>query len=451
MSEGGLSAPVRHPIPWREDVFYDTQDLDTEIRRVFDICHGCRRCFNLCDSFPRLFDLIDASDTGELDSVASADFKPVVDACTLCDMCFMTKCPYVPPHEFDLDFPHLMLRARAVKARAGGHGFAIRQLTKTDRNGRLAAKIAGLANWASNRANGLTRPLMQAALGVHRDAYLPEFHSPTLAERGAPEVNTDAPAFGRKAVLYATCFANYNSPDIGVAARAVLARNGVETEVVYPGCCGMPQLEQGEIGHVAGNAKTIAAELCPWIEKGYDVISLVPSCSLMLKFEWPLIEPDDANVKILSGATRDIAEYVVGIARAEGLAPGMEALDGGVTVHIACHARAQNMGQKAAELLKLIPDTEVSVIERCSGHGGSWGVLKENFETALKVGKPVARQAAKNKTAYLVSECPLAREHVIQGMERLEEQGPPEFVPATHPIEVMARAYGLSNSGLDKR
>jgi glycerol-3-phosphate dehydrogenase subunit C len=445
MREGSLEAPTRHPIRWQDEDFYDPQKLDAELRRVFDICHGCRRCFNLCDSFPRLFDLIDESETGELDAVDSANFKPVADACTLCDMCFMTKCPYVPPHEFDLDFPHLMVRYRAVEKKQGKVPFTARQLTETDRNGKLAAPVAPLANWATKCGNTLTRPVLESVAGVHRDAHLPEYHGKTFAMRArkeTPEVNRSAPAFGRKAVLYATCFINYNNPDIGAAARSVLARNGVETEVVYPSCCGMPQLEHGDLARVAANARKIAAELKPWIDKGYDVVSLVPSCSLMLKFEWPLIEPEDDNVTALSQATFDVAEYVVDMARKEGLADGLKPLDGGVTMHIACHARAQNMGQKATEMLKLLPDTEVKVIERCSGHGGSWGIMKDNFEVALKVGRPVARQAAENKSAFVVSECPLARDHVVQGMERLDG-GAAAVEPVQHPIELIARAYGV--------
>ena len=443
MSEGSLEAPVRHPVPWQDPAFYDEAKLDEEMRRIFDICHGCRRCFNLCDSFPRLFDLIDESESGELDSVDSKDFKPVVDACTLCDMCFLTKCPYVPPHEFNLDFPHLMLRYRAVENKKGHVPFGAKQLTQTDRNGELASKVAGLANWASKCGNSLTRPLMEGVMGVHREAVLPKFAATPFSERtDVPEVNKDAPAFGRKAVLYATCFANYNNPEIGTAARSILAKNGVETEVVYPRCCGMPQLEQGDIAAVAKSAADTAKDLKPWIEKGYDVIALVPSCALMLKFEWPLIVPDNEDVKNLSAATSDITEYIVDIAKKEGLADGLSALEGGVTVHISCHSRAQNMGQKAAEMLRLIPDTDINVIERCSGHGGSWGIMKENFEVGLKVGKPVARKAADSEAKYVVSECPLARDHIVQGIEKLGN--PVDGIAAVqHPVELIARAYGF--------
>jgi glycerol-3-phosphate dehydrogenase subunit C len=452
-NEGGLGAPVRHAIDWTNPDFFDEQKLDAELRRVFDICHGCRRCFNLCDSFPRLFDLIDESESGELDTVASGDFKPVVDACTLCDMCFMTKCPYVPPHEFNLDFPHLMLRYRAVELKKGGVGFAAKQLTETDRNGRMAGAVAPVANWASATGNGLTRPVLQAVAGVDARVDLPKFHGKTFTARAKaskPAVNAEAPAFGRKAILFATCFVNYNNPGTGEAARAVLAKNGVETEVGYPGCCGMPQLEHGDLARVAEGARRTAAYFAPWIDKGYDVVALTPSCALMLKFEWPLIVPsgDPAHDSVvrLSKATRDISEYVVAIADKEGLAPGLKPLDGGVTLHLACHARAQNLGPKAADMLKRIPDSDVSVIERCSGHGGSWGILKDNFDTALKVGRPVARKALDEGKAYVASECPLAGKHVVQGMKMLDGAAV-KVARSAHPIEIFARAYGIAPEG----
>ncbi len=445
MREGSLEAPVRHPLDWENPSFYDEALLDEELRRVFDICHGCRRCFNLCDSFPRLFDLIDESKTGELDSVASEDFKPIVDACTLCDMCFMTKCPYVPPHEFNLDFPHLMLRYRAVEARKGELDFVDQELAKIDRNGKIATAIAPLANWASDRSNSLTRGLLESTMGLDAEAELPKYASKTFVDQArsnplAP--NKDAPAYGRKAVIYATCFNNYNDTDVGVAARAVLAKNGVETEVVHPHCCGMPMLEQGNIAEVAKSAAIVSAALKPYIEKGYDVIALVPSCALMLKFEWPLIVPKNEDVKLLARSTFDLSEYIVDIAKKNGLAPGLQPVAGGVSLHISCHSRAQNMGQKAAEMLQLLPEADVKVIERCSGHGGSWGFKKKNFETALKVGKPVARQAKDAAKSFVTSECPLAGVHISQGIEKLGGDAPkPEMV--RHPIQIFARAYGL--------
>jgi glycerol-3-phosphate dehydrogenase subunit C len=305
--------------------------------------------------------------------------------------------------------------------------------------------VSPLVNWATARDNKLAGPLVRDAAGLHPDAELPKYAShklETLAAAYVPSVNGEAPAFGRKAVIYSTCFANYNNPEIGMDTRAVLARNGVETEMVYPACCGMPMLEQGRIADVAANARKVAAELGPWIDKGYDVIALVPSCALMVKFEWPLIEPDDVAVTKLSKATFDISEYVVDIAKKEGLAPGLAETPELMTVHMACHARAQNMGQKAAEMLRLVPKAEVKVIERCSGHGGAWGFKKDHFDIAMKVGRPVARQAAAAGGGYVMSECPLAGVHIAQGMERVASDAPkPKLV--THPIQILARAYGV--------
>lgn len=445
MREGSLDAPTRHVIPWESPEFADKAKAEAEMRRIFDICHTCRRCFNLCSAFPRLFDLIDNSSTGELDAVSNSDFAKVAEACTLCDMCFMTKCPYVPPHSFDVDFPHVILRYRAALFKERAVPRRRRELAKTDRNGRLARPVAALANWASNRRNRLARLLLERFFEIDRGAELPPYHRRTFearAKASEPPRDPSAPAAGRKAVLFATCFVNYNNPGIGEASRAVLAKNGVETVVLYPSCCGMPQLEEGDLDSVARSARKVAAALGPYIDQGYDIIALVPSCALMLKFEWPLLVPEKP-VEKLARATFDISEYVVGIAAKEGLVPPPSGLDGGVTLHIACHARAQNMGQKAAEMLRLLPDTEISVIERCSGHGGTWGVLKENFATALKIGRPVARQAAANGKPILASECPLAGMHILQGMEAFAEA---KALPARalHPIELLARAYGLA-------
>jgi len=445
MREGSLEAPTRHAIDWQNPAYYDEAKLDAELRRAFDICHGCRRCFNLCDSFPRLFDLVDASPTGELDRVESSTFKSVVDACTLCDLCFMTKCPYVPPHAFDLDFPHLMLRYRAVEARKGKASMLDKELARTDRNGRLASLVAPLANAATAKESTLARRMLSAVAGFDPRAELPRYAGTPLtrqAQANAPELNRAAPGMGRKAVLYATCFNNYNDPAVGLAARAVLAHNGVDTEVVHPHCCGMPMLEQGHLAEVAKSAAIVAADLGAWIDKGYDVIALVPSCALMLKFEWPLIVPDNEAVRKLAQATFDLSEYVVDIAKKNGMAPGMQPLAGAIAVHIACHSRAQNMGQKAAEMLKLLPQADVEVIERCSGHGGAWGFKKGNFDSAMKVGRPVARKVADGGKAYVTSECPMAGVHIMQGVDALgSDKAKPQLV--NHPIQLMAMSYGL--------
>ena len=447
--EGSLDAPTRHAIDWRNPDFTDPVKLDAEMRRVFDICHGCRRCFNLCDSFPRLFDMIDASPTEELDGVKSEDFSKVTEACTLCDMCFMTKCPYVPPHPFQLDFPHLLLRHRVAEAKAGKKDFVARQLAEMDRNGKLAVPLAPLVNWGADRNNALTRPAMDAVLHIDKTATLPKFASETFmraAKKNPGTVNTKAPAYGkRKAAIFATCFVNYNKPNTGMAARAVLNHLGVETRAAYPGCCGMPFLEQAEMEKVAAQAKKVSAELCKLIDDGYDIIAPTASCGLMLKFEWALVVPDDENVKRVAKATFDIDEYVVDIAKREGLPTGIKPLSEGVTVHLACHARAQNIGPKAAEMLRLIPETKVDVIERCSGHGGTFGVVKPTHAVAEKVGRPVFRTAAQQANGHIASDCPLAAQHIFQNVSELNAKDGKEMRAREpeHPIQIFARAFGL--------
>jgi glycerol-3-phosphate dehydrogenase subunit C len=447
--EGSLDAPTRHPIDWQNPDFADSAKVDAEMRRVFDICHGCRRCFNLCDSFPRLFDLIDNSPTEELDGVKSEDFTKVTEACTLCDMCFMTKCPYVPPHPFQLDFPHLMLRHRVAEAKAGNKDFTARQLAEMDRNGKMAVPLAPLVNWASQTSNKLTRPAMEAFAHIDKTATLPKFASQTFmrAEKKNPVTpNVAAPAFGkRKAALFATCFVNYNKPDTGLAARAVLNHIGVETKAAYPGCCGMPFLEQAEMEKVAAQARKVSAELVKLIDEGYNIVALTASCGLMLKFEWALIVPDDVNVKRVAQATYDIDEYVVDVAKKEGLPSGLKSLPEGITVHLACHARAQNMGPKAAEMLRLIPETPVDVIERCSGHGGTFGVVTPTHAVAEKVGRPVFRTAAGQARGYIASDCPLAAQHIFQNVQELNAKDGKETraKEPEHPIQIFARAFGL--------
>ncbi len=448
MREGSLEAPTRHPLEWDHPDFYDAEKLDAEMRRVFDICHGCRRCFNLCDSFPKLFDLVDESANGELDTVASADFTDVVDSCTLCDMCFLTKCPYVPPHEYNLDFPHLMLRYRAVEHHQNKNSAIQGQLSQTDRNGKLAGLVAPLSNWATRTDNTVTRPILEKTLGIHREAAIPKFNSQTLVKqaKGSPlEANPKGLAIGKKVVIYATCFGNYNNPNLGLAARAVLAHYGVEVKIEYPGCCGMPMLEQGDLENVAKKAQGVSAALSSFIDEGYEVIALVPSCALMLKQEWPLILPNESSVTKLSQNTYDVCEYIVKLHKEYGSAEGIQPLGENITIHLSCHSRAQNMGQKAVEMLNLIPETSVSFIERCSGHGGSWGMMVDNFDIALKVGKPAAKQAKTLGNRLVLSECPLAGEHLLQGIEKLGQTEAEETIHFTtaHPIEILAKAYGI--------
>ena len=440
--EGSTEAPIRHPIDFENPDFLNPEKLDEEMRRVFDICHGCRRCFNLCDSFPKLFDMIDESKNEDVESLSSSQFKPVVNACTLCDMCFMTKCPYVPPHEFDLDFPHLMLRYRAAQKKLNKLPVVPAQLAQIDRNAKIGVMFSSLINWVSNVKNKFLRKILEIVTGIDKRVKLPVYNSETFTnyfKKNKDIVNIDVLPKNRKVVIYSTCFVNFNKKDTGVAALKVLKKNGVEVQEAYPGCCGMPFLEQADLTKVVEQAKKISKDLLKWVDKGYQVITLTASCGLMLKFEWPLLLPNDENIKKLSKNISDIDEYIVDISQNEGLAEGLEEIDGGVTLHNACHARAQNMGIKARDMLKLIPNIKMDVVERCAGHGGTFGVMKETHDLAIKVGRPTAKQIKSKNNKYMASDCPLAGKHLKQ----LEVDTKIVNDEALHPIELIAKSYRL--------
>ena len=441
-NEGGTLAPKRNPIEFNHPDFSNEKKLDEEMRRVFDICHGCRRCFNLCDSFPKLFDMIDASENEDVESLSSNQFVPVVDACTLCDMCFMTKCPYVPPHEFNLDFPHLMLRYRTLQKKANKLLKIPAQLAKIDRNGKIGVIFSKLINWVSNIKNKFSRKMLELFFGIDSKVKLPKYNSETFTnyfKKNNKNIEIKNLNKDRKVVIYSTCFVNFNKKNTGIAALKVLKKNGIEVQETYPGCCGMPFLEQADLPKVVNQAKEVSKVLLGWVDRGYEVITLTASCGLMLKFEWPLLLPENEDIKRLSKHVKDIDEYIVDIANKEGLAEGLNEIDGGVTVHHACHARAQNMGNKARDMLKLIPNIKIDVVERCAGHGGTFGVMKDTHNLAIKVGRPTARQIKKKNNKYMASDCPLAGKHLKQ----LEIDTNIANDEALHPIELLAKAYKI--------
>jgi len=440
--EGSTKAPIRHPIDFNHPNFLDEEKLDQEMRRVFDICHGCRRCFNLCDSFPKLFDMIDESKNESVEDLSSNQFSPVVDSCTLCDMCFMTKCPYVPPHEFDLDFPHLMLRYRTLQKKQNKLPSVPAQLAKIDRNAKFGITFSWFVNWLLSIKNKLFRQVFELVTGIDKRVILPLYNSETFTKyfkKNNNSVNINTEKKSRKVVIYSTCFVNFNKKDTGIAALKVLKKNGVEVQEAYAGCCGMPFLEQADLPRVVEQAKKVSKDLLKWVNKGYQVITLTASCGLMLKFEWPLLLNDNEDIKKLSKNVSDIDEYIVDISKKEGLVDGLKEIDGGVTVHQACHARAQNMGNKARDMLKLIPNIKIDVVERCAGHGGTFGVMKETHDLALKVGRSTARQIKIKNNKYMASDCPLAGKHLKQ----LELDTNIKNDEALHPIELLAKAYRL--------
>jgi len=442
--EGSLDAPTRHPLDWRNPDFYDAAKLNRELERVFDICHGCRRCVNLCTAFPTLFDLVDESSTMEVDGVDKQDYAKVVDQCYLCDMCYMTKCPYVPPHEWNVDFPHLMLRAKAVKFKRDGARFRDRLLSATDALGKLATipVVVQTVN-AANRMP-LARGVMQGVLGVAKARELPDYarrtFRPSAASSHAQKV-TDGKSTPGKVAIFSTCYVNYNEPGIGHDLLAILEHNTIPYVLVEKEtCCGMPKLELGDLETVAKHKDINIPPLAKLARAGYAILTPVPSCTLMFKQELPLMFPEDAGVKAVEEAMFDPFEYLV-LRSKDGLLKTDFKTDlGKVSYHIPCHSRVQNVGQKTREMLEAIPGTEVNTVERCAGHDGTWGVKTEYFANSMKIGRPVFRLMGETQPDYISSDCPIAGRHIEQGMQTGDDARP---VEKAHPITLVRKAYGI--------
>ena len=442
--EGNLQAPTRHPLDWRAPEFYDEAALHQEQERIFNICHGCRRCVSLCGAFPTLFDLIDNSATMEIDGVAKADYAKVVDQCYLCDLCYMTKCPYVPPHPWNVDFPHVMLRAKAVKFSKGDFTLRDRLLTSTDAVGKLATIPVVVQAVNAANASPPARKVMEKVLGVAADAWLPpyaerRFRSAAPASLGWP-VRDGARTPGKVAV-FANCYINYNEPGIGYDLLKILDHIRVPYALVASeACCGMPKLELGDLTRVEALKDVNIPALASLAKAGYAILTAVPSCTLMFKQELPLLFPDDADVRAVAEAMFDPFEYIVARERDGLLDRTFTRGLGKVSYHVPCHARVQNIGQKTREALEWIPDTSVNTVERCSGHDGTWGVKREFFEGAMKIGEPVFRRMEEFEPDYISSDCPIAARRIEEGIAQSGTERSPR---RAHPLTLLRMAYGI--------
>ena len=438
MREGSLEAPTRHPIDWKSEEYWGREDLLSELERVYDICHGCRRCVSLCDSFPTLFGLVDESDTMEVDGVDKDDYYKVVDQCYLCDLCYMTKCPYVPPHEWNIDFPHLMLRAKAQRFRQEGASLRDKVMTSTDAVGKaMTIPVVDVAANAFNN-NGLFRNALESTFDIHKEAPLPIYHAKTLRRQfknNPVEVKPAGETTG-KVALYATCYGNYNNPHLGEDFVSVFEHNAIQIDLVpKEACCGMPKLELGDLDAVdALKAKNIPV-LARLVDEGYDLIAPVPSCVLMYKQELPLMYPDDAEVQKVKAAFFDPFEYLFLRHKAGELKMDFKMGLGDISYQVACHLRVQNIGIKTRDVLNLVPDTEVHAIERCSGHDGTYAVKKETRDKSLKIARPVVRQVEEKEPKHFASDCPMAAVHIADLTDKVDK--------AEHPMSLLRQAYGL--------
>ena len=440
MREGSLEAPTRHPIEWKTDQYWDKADLEKELERVYDICHGCRRCVSLCDSFPTLFDLVDESATMEVDGVDKADYIKVVDQCYLCDLCYMTKCPYVPPHEWNVDFPHLMLRAKAIKFREQGASLRDRVLTSTDTVFRMTS--IPLVDVTVNALNGNAgfRKVLESTAAIHHAAPVPKFHSKTLRKQVKPLLRELAPEpvgdTSGKVALYATCYGNYNSPEVGADFVKVFQHNGIHIDVVpKEKCCGMPKLELGDLDAVNKLKEANIPVLAALVDQGYDLTAPIPSCVLMYKQELPLMYPDDEQVKKVQAAFYDPFEYLWLRHKGGALKTDFPNAMGDIAYQVACHQRVQNIGLKTRDILNLVPGTEVTPQERCSGHDGTYAVKKETHDKSLKIARPVVRKVDAQAPDYFTSDCPMAGAQIASLAEHVDK--------ALHPMSLLRMAYGL--------
>jgi len=449
--EGSLEAPTRHPLDWRSESFYDAGALDRELERVFDICHGCRRCFSLCNAFPTLFDAVDATDAGEVAGLDRKVFWEVVDHCYLCDMCFMTKCPYVPPHPWNVDFPHLMLRAKAARVRRGGLPWRERLLAATDTVGAIAGipVVAEAVNAFNASAAG--RTVLEKVLGVDRSAPVPTYHVRTARRRlagvgtvrdaGADDAAREAlaardGATSGKVAVFTTCYGNRNEPELAEDLVAVLEHNGIDVALLgAERCCGMPRLELGDLEGVARLKERNIPQLLAAVEAGYDVLAPIPSCVLMFKQELPLMFPEDEGVRRVAARIFDPFEYLMLRHAAGLLRTDFKVSLGKVSYHVPCHLRVQNIGLKTRDLLRLIPGSSIDTIERCSGHNGTYGVKARFRAASMRIGRPVMQRVESAAPDHYASDCPMAGHQIESGLSGARA---PE-----HPLRLVRIAYGL--------
>ncbi len=438
--EGSLDAPTRHPLDWKNPAFWDESALEKEMERVFDLCHGCRRCVSLCQSFPTLFDLVDESTTMEVDGVAKADYAKVVDQCYLCDLCYQTKCPYIPPHEWNIDFPHLMLRAKAVHFKAHGAPMSAKLLSSTTTVGSLASipVVVEAVNWG-NRQPAL-RGVMEKTLGVHRDAQVPAYHSPTalkkLKQDDSGEGAVIAGPTRGKVAIFVTCYGNHNHPQMVEDLVAVLRHNDIPVKLIRQNqCCGMPKLELGDLDSVDDYKQRNMPPMSAAVNDGWDIIAPIPSCVLMFKQELPLMYPDDAQVQAIRRAIFDPFEYLMHRQTAGVLRNDFKNELGKVAWQAACHQRVQNIGPKTRQVLELVPGTQVTTIERCSGHDGTYGVKKATYEYARKIAKPVESRVKQAEAQHFTSDCVMAGAHIAHGLN--------DGTTAEHPVTLLRKAYGI--------
>ena len=416
----------------------DPAQLDKETLRIYEICDGCRRCFNLCPSFNTLLNGIDRYE-GDVAKLNSEDHRQIVDECYYCKLCF-NHCPYTPPHQYQIDFPHLMILRKQRLAAERGVRWRDRWLIATDMIGRIGSRTARPFNWLMKRS--IVRRLGELLAGVHRDRHILEFSPETFprwfVSRPKP-VRTGGAV--KKVALFSSCLVNYQATDVGKAAVQVLEKNGVEVVVPDQRCCGMPSFDIGDLAAIRQAVGANVASLHPWVSQGYDVVVPTASCSLMLKREYPELRPDETT-KALAKSTYDICEYLMKMKKDGQLTMDFVNNPGRVAYQIPCHLRDQNIGFKSKELMECA-GAKVEVIEKCSGHDGAWSAKTEFFSLSMQIAEKAVRALRQQPADLIASDCPLA------GLQ-LDQAGASTHVGGKgtlHPIQIVRDAYGLPKGG----
>jgi len=414
--------------------YYDDKDLRSEAERVFSVCADCRLCVKFCGSFPKLFDAVDDYCTeekyAEVDTkkLKTEDVREVVDLCFQCKLCYI-KCPYTPgDHEWAIDFPRLIARAKAQEVKKKGVPLVDKLLGNPDLVGKLGTATSALANWGNE--NALNRQLMHSAVGIHKDKKLPSFASKTFAaqfdaRRKAPRGEPTA-----KIAFFSTCYVNYNQPEIGTDTLEVMAHNNVDVEFAYERCCGMPLWHNGDMEGAVEAAKQNVASLTRHVNAGRKVIATNPTCSQMIRVEYPRLL-GTGEAKAVAAQTMDPMEFLAGLASQGKLQKDFKTGAGNISYHMPCHLRAQNVGYKTRDVLSLLPQTNVKVVEECSGHDGTWAMKKENFKQSLKWGNRAFQAMAEGNPKVTCSDCPLAAIQIEQGNGRRP----------LNPMQILARSY----------
>jgi Fe-S oxidoreductase len=428
MYESGIGGVKEFNFDLRDPKFYDEEAIWEEARRVFSKCKDCRMCVGFCPSFPALFDAVDRNED-DISRLSKEELARPLELCFHCKQCYF-RCPYTPPHEWRIDFPHLSLRYKAWKFKNGGAPFLRRLMVNTDLSGKLnVGHQAHLVN-ALLRLKPV-RVLLENFMGIDRRSKLPLFNTQSFRSWFS---KNRRPVKGEngKVALFHTCLINFNFLNKGIALVRVLEKNDVHVDLPQQECCGIPYFDVGDLDTAVKKARANLERLKPYLDAGYDVVVPVPTCALQLKYEYPLLLPDDQDAKALSERVYDVHQYLWKLKEEGKLNTDFKVSMGTIAYHIPCHLKSLNVGYKGVALLRLIPDTKVKVVDRCSGHDGTFGVMKETFDMAYKVGSRLFEDLKAQEADLIVTECPLAGNMIELGTGK---------VPL-HPVEVLYRAYG---------